>query len=447
MMAIINGTNGNDLNLNGDTSVFVALNNDTINGFAGNDILRGFSQNDTLNGGADNDQLFGGTGDDTLNGDTGADTLDGGTGADNMNGGDQNDTYIVDNEGDVTEEFFNDAGGGVDRVFASASHAISFGIENLTLTGFAAINGTGNGNNNVITGNNAANFLQGVGGNDTLIGLIGNDTLIGDDGNDTLIGGDHDDTLNGGVGEDRLNGDSGNDFLFGEGGLDQLFGGTGNDLLNGGSGVDKMNGGAGNDTYTVDNVGDAVVESSNDALGGVDTVFSSTTHTLDFGIEHLTLRFLSAINGTGNENHNVINGNAAANVLSGLSGNDTLNGGLGNDFLTGGAGRDILTGGSGFDTFDYNAVNDSLPGVVNRDVITDFNGQGALLGDRIDLATIDANTLVAGNQAFIFGGSFTAGHLRYVGGVLQGNTDGDAAAEFEIQLLGAPALVLNDIVL
>ncbi len=65
------------------------------------------------------------------------------------------------------------------------------------------------------------------------------------------------------------------------------------------------------------------------------------------------------------------------------------------------------------------------------------------VGDQIDLTDTDTNDLVAGNQAFIWGGSFTAGHLRYVGGVLQGNTDGDAAAEFEIQLVGAPALTVG----
>ncbi len=406
-MAIINGTNGNDLNLNGDTSVFVSSNNDTINGFAGNDILRGFSQNDTLNGGADNDQLFGGTGNDALNGDTGADMLDGGSGADYMNGGDQNDTYIVDHYLDVTEEFRNDAEGGVDRVFASFDHTIGFGIEHLTLTGSDSGITIGTGNaNNIITGNSGTNLLRGEGGNDTLLGNGGNDVL---------------------------------------------HGGTGNDVLNGGSGADTMFGGDGNDTFVTDNVGDRLEENPGSANGGVDTVLSSVNHTLFVLIENLTLTG-TAISGKGNANNNVINGNDVANVLSGeagndrmngLGGNDSINGGLGNDFLTGGAGRDSLTGGSGFDTFDYNAASDSLPGAATRDVITVFNGQGALLGDRIDLSTIDANTLVAGNQAFIFGGSFTAGHLRYVGGVLQGNTDGDAAAEFEIQLVGNAALVVG----
>jgi Ca2+-binding RTX toxin-like protein len=110
--------------------------------------------------------------------------------------------------------------------------------------------------------------------------------------------------------------------------------------------------------------------------------------------------------------------------------------------LVGGLGADSLNGGLGNDTFDYNSVSES-PAGLGKDAIIGFAGAGAALGDRIDLTTIDANSLVAGNQAFIWGGSFTAGHLRYVRGVLQGNTDADAAAEFEIQLVGSPALVVG----
>lgn len=64
----------------------------------------------------------------------------------------------------------------------------------------------------------------------------------------------------------------------------------------------------------------------------------------------------------------------------------------------------------------------------------------------IDLTTIDANTLVSGNQAFTYvgGSAFTAaGQLRYAGGLLQGSTDSDTVAEFETQLVGAPALVVG----
>ena len=60
-------------------------------------------------------------------------------------------------------------------------------VENLTLTGSAAINGTGNNLNNVLIGNSAANVLDGGLGADTLIGGGGNDTLNGGSGSDTYL--------------------------------------------------------------------------------------------------------------------------------------------------------------------------------------------------------------------------------------------------------------------
>src|SRR5262249_57415242 len=68
-------------------------------------------------------------------------------------------------------------------------------FENLTLTGAANLNGTGNGVANILTGNNGNNTLLGLGGNDTLSGGLGNDTLNGGAGTDTLTGGLGDDTL------------------------------------------------------------------------------------------------------------------------------------------------------------------------------------------------------------------------------------------------------------
>ena len=139
-----------------------------------------------------------------ITGNSGNNTLNGGLGADTMNGGDGSDTYIVDNIGDVVGESFNDVLGGVDTVLSSVSYSLSpgtvsggqgFGIENLTLTGSANINGTGNGNNNVITGNSGNNILNGLGGNDSLIGGAGNDSLIGGAGNDSLWGNQGADTF------------------------------------------------------------------------------------------------------------------------------------------------------------------------------------------------------------------------------------------------------------
>ena len=72
--------------------------------------------------------------------------LDGGAGADTMSGGAGNDTYVVDDAGDVVTEA---AGEGTDTVRARVSYTLGANVENLTLTGTGAINGTGNALDNV----------------------------------------------------------------------------------------------------------------------------------------------------------------------------------------------------------------------------------------------------------------------------------------------------------
>lgn len=555
-MAQINGTPLNDilvgtvfadiLNREGDPLNYPGTGgNDTVYGFGGNDVLYGGGGSDSLFGGADNDRLFGGNDSDELNGDIGhdqlfggngndqligyhgSDLLDGGTGADSMNGGDGNDTYVVDNVGDVVKETHDDALSGTDTVQSSVSYTLGFGLDHLTLTGTANLYGAGNEKNNEIAGNSGNNELYGLAGGDVLIGDAGNDLLFGGTGADYMHGGAGNDiymvdnaadmametsndalggidtvnafvsyildfgldrlylhgtvsltgtgngnnnllhgnrgdntlsglagtdTLHGDLGTDTLLGNDGNDTLYGDAGNDGLYGGEGNDLLDGGTGADVMDGGSGNDAYIVD----SLIDQANDSLGiqddgGIDQVQASVTHTLGVRIENLTLTGTAAINGTGNALNNTLIGNSANNVLSGLDGNDVLTGGAGNDTLNGGNGNDVLTGGSGRDQlngdvgndrFDYNAVSES-PASTGRDVITGFAGAGTALGDQIDLRDIDANVLASGNQAFTYIGSaaFTAaGQLRYAGGILSGSTDGDTAAEFEVQLLGAPAL-------
>ncbi|MER2513928.1 MAG: hypothetical protein ABTQ25_16185 [Nitrosomonas ureae] len=155
----------------------------SING-SGNDqpnTITGNAANNVLNGGAGDDILLGNAGNDTLEGGTGHDTLNGGFGADVLKGGSGNDNYAVDNIGDSITEA---AGGGIDGVNSSVTFALRAQVENLTLTGTSAINGTGNILANVIIGNTGKNQLKGAAGNDILDGRVGADILTGGIGND-----------------------------------------------------------------------------------------------------------------------------------------------------------------------------------------------------------------------------------------------------------------------
>jgi hypothetical protein len=85
------------------------------------------------------------------------------------------------------------------------------------------------------------------------------------------------------------------------------------------------------------------------------------------------------------------------------------------------------------------------------DVVMDFS-RGA--HDRLDLARIDANSVLGGNQAFAFigKGGFTApGQVRYdvVGSEARVflNTDADLDAEGLIRLLNLQSLTKGDLLL
>ena len=275
------------------------------------------------NGNAIQDILVGGTGNDILVGNDGNDWLDGGAGVDTMYGGTGDDVYVIDNIGDVVVE---EADAGIDTVEARISVVLADNVENLTLVGNDNLSATGNELGNVITGNS---------GNNALYGLDGNDTLIGN---------------------------------------------AGNDLLEGGSGTDTMHGGAGNDTYMVDQIGDVVVELSNQ---GIDTVVSRIDYTLGDNVENLTL-VNEAVNGIGNTLNNTVIGNTLDNTLHGLEGNDTLDGG---------AGADILVGGVGHDT--YVVDNDG-------DRVIENNGEGTdTVRSSIDYTLVDhvENLILTGTQA------------------------------------------------
>ncbi|GAB4466747.1 MAG: hypothetical protein OHK0037_22780 [Elainellaceae cyanobacterium] len=292
--------------------------------------LEGADGDDTLIGGDGSDTLTGGAGSDTLEGRNGGDRLDGGAGADELIGGSGDDTYIVDNAGD---RILETADGGSDTVEASLSYTLPDHVENLTLTGTAQ-QGIGNALNNVILGNRRSN---------TLMGMAGDDQLRSFDGHD---------------------------------------------WLDGGSGSDTLEGGRGNDTYTVDSVGDVVVELLN---AGADTVISLVSWVLGDHLENLTLGG-DALTGRGNGLNNLVVGNGADNqlwggdsgdtlrgeggddILMGEAGNDALMGDTGTDTLVGGAGTDTLIGGSGRDSFD---LSDTRSG--GMDTLIDFRASDDML--------------------------------------------------------------------
>ncbi|WP_439544392.1 M10 family metallopeptidase C-terminal domain-containing protein [Hyphomicrobium sp.] len=371
--------------------------NDTIAGNALNNILNGMAGNDTLSGGAGNDSLYGGVGNDTLRGDAGNDRLDGGTGNDNLIGGIGDDIYVVDAVGDdVTEA----ASAGTDAVHtALASYVLDTNVENLVYTGTATFAGTGNELANTITGGANKDVLAGKGGNDILNGGAGVDTLYGDGGNDTL---------------------------------------------NGGAGADYMYAGSGNDIYIVDDARDTIWENLNDGTDTVRTALGSFT--LGANFENLVFTGTGAFKGTGNALNNALTGGAGNDTLYGLAGNDSLVGGAGADTLIGGAGKDALSGGLGADVFRFNDVSESTRSAF--DIISDFT---RAQGDRIDLRAIDANTKIAGDQAFSFiaAGAFTgvAGQLSYQNQYLLGDINGDRIADFDIFFVGVQSLQVAEMFL
>jgi len=266
-----------------------------------------------LNDKAGNATGIGNALDNLIQGNDGANDLDGGKGADTMAGLVGNDTYHVDNVGDLVQELADE---GSDTIISTI--ALQYAVANVEdytfLTGASV--------------NFAANAL--------------------------------DNKILGGSGKDEINGGGGNDDIYGNAGADVLKGGNGDDFLVGGTGADTMDGGNGDDVFYIDNLGDVVVEGAN---AGNDVIYTSVSIDKLFdGVETVRIGHKALANVTGNGLDNFIYGGDAKNVIDG---------GEGKDFISGGGGNDVLTGGSGADTFVFNLEPKDVPN-DGKDIIKDF---------------------------------------------------------------------------
>ncbi|WP_186767250.1 calcium-binding protein [Devosia ginsengisoli] len=280
-----------------------------LNGTAGADLLLGFNGGDELHGGEGNDILYGGRG------------------VDFMAGGAGDDTYLVIQGRDFVNELA-DGGSGIDTIISGVNRNLNYAahvvgdVENLKLIG-AALNGVGNGLDNVITGN--AN-------NNTLSGGLGNDTLIGNEGADILNGGGWHDILEGGAGDDTLNGGNGTDTaVFSGPAGNYSFGFNGTALTT----VTDMVGTDGTDTLTnIEFVkfGDGPALAISTVAAGIPGVSS---------------------------------------IIFGTDGSDTIIGGPGEDVIIGGPGDDILNGSDIGDGDD-----NTTPGTQDDDIFIWNVGDG-----------------------------------------------------------------------
>jgi Ca2+-binding RTX toxin-like protein len=432
-----------------------------IDGNAGANILTGTAYDDTLNGGAGNDRLDGGAG---------ADTLIGGTG---------NDTYVVDNPGDTIIET-SIVTTAIDTVEASLSWTLGDNLENLTLTGSANIDATGNALNNTLKGNSGNNRLDGGAGADVMLGGAGNDTYVVDNIGDkvyetttttstTDAGGT--DTVEASIsytlgsfvenltltGSNAING-------TGNGLANVLIGNGAANVLYGKGGIDTMDGRDGSDIYLIGSAAEhPAAEIADTGTTGTDevrfTATSAGTLTLyagDTGIEKVVIgtgtgatavtTATTALNVNASAVLNGLNliGNAGANLLVGTAYADTLIGGNGND---------VLTGGDGADKFVFNTTPNASS---NRDTITDFqSGTDVIQLSKTIFTALGGLGTLASEQFWSAPGAL-AGHdaddcIVYspTTGALYYDADGNGSGTaLQIALLGTtihPALAYTDI--
>ncbi|WP_442580620.1 beta strand repeat-containing protein [Mesorhizobium sp. ASY16-5R] len=400
------------------------------------------------------ENVIGSAGIDVVTGSADANLIDGGKGADQMAGLGGDDTYVVDDAGDLVIEA---SGGGSDRVSARVDYKLSAGaeVELLTTTssaGKGSIDLTGNTLSQTIVGNQGNNVLHdgGHGSADILRGGGGNDVYVVYNAADVVVEGSAQgafDRVLAGV-DYRLGADvhvealratslqanydldlTGNRFA------QEIIGNNGANILNdGGKGAaDTLTGLKGDDTYYVYNSGDTIIEAAGD---GVDRVVVGTSFALTGGAEIEQMNTssagnISAFDLTGNEFGQSITGNAGANRIDG------------------GAGADTLRGLGGADIFAFTTA----PGGGNSDTIVDFaSGVDHIELDATVFATLAVGVLGAGMFSANASGLAQDADDRIVydtdSGALFYDADGvggSAGIQFAT-LLGAPGIDASDFV-
>jgi Ca2+-binding RTX toxin-like protein len=387
-----------------------------------------------------NNVLIGNAGNNNLEGYAGADTLSGGGGIDTLQGGDGNDVYIVNNAGVLIVEKANLGLGGYDRVFASVDHTLAAQVEELTLTGTANLNATGNAGVNTLNGNAGHNVLNGGEGADRMIGGLGNDTYYVDHTQDIVIeaAGEGTDTIvssisipiasplvanvenlwlidpanpqdpaakwaKDGAGNQLNNlivGNSTDNKLYGYGGDDSLRGGAGNDTLDGGEGNDTAQFSGNRSSYTI--AGSLTSRTVAGGSEGTDTLLN--VEILQFADGKLVGDTWvpnpvapppvtpppppppvntgnDVVERKGSARSETLNGrDNIDDVMKGLGGNDTIRGRGGNDTLDGGSGNDRVYGDGGDDWVTGNTGNDRVYGGTGNDYANGGSGNDKVYG-------------------------------------------------------------------
>ncbi|HYJ81436.1 MAG TPA: calcium-binding protein, partial [Allosphingosinicella sp.] len=405
--------------------------------------------NDTLLGGSGPDLLDGGPGDDFLSPGAGSPTVTpDGLAFEFAIGGAGNDVIYFGGNLDSTDRV--DGGSETDRLVLQGDYGFGLvllansitGIETVSMlsAGDDSFSGGGSGLYDYVVTTHDSNFAAGMQARIDGAGLLAGEDL-------TFVGSAETDArflVYGGKGADRVTGGLGNDiFFFGEEGRFAP-----GDLVNGGGGYDGLflRGNYSIDFNAPGYVG-AFANLENLTLSSAaDERFASGGGTeFDYYIV-----WADALLGAGqtitisgallqaNETM-IFQGSAERDgnfrIFAGAA-DDQLYGGRGSDLFFGGLGGDRMIGNGGNDVFRYDLAAESTSAA--RDSIRDFTQ-----GDLVDLSRIDADTLASGNQAFSFIGAAAFGHhagelrLESQGGpiwLVQGDTDGDGASDFELLL-------------